>query len=140
MKGDGFCDLAGLLQTGQEPKMARDMAGEMAGGHFSRGVPKWPRSGQANGRTGRKSPNFSWPAICLAIFRPFSNTPGKWPLAISPAISRPFLVLDPFPILQQASLVARRVGKKSKKFEMICEAVDNLFLAKVVSLPQVSLS
>ena len=55
-------------------KNGQEMAAEMAGSHFGGGS-KWLKSGRANGRTCRKLPKFSCPAICLAKFRPFWNPP-----------------------------------------------------------------
>ena len=70
-------------ETGPEPKMAAEKwPPAILGG----GVLRWPKNGRANGWTCRKSPNFSCPAICPAIFRPFWNPPKKWLPAISPAI------------------------------------------------------
>ena len=77
---------AGEWETGPEPKMAGEMAGEMTGGHFSGGIPKWPNyNGRANGWTAKSWPNFGCPAICPAIFRPFSPQNGRQPFR------RPFL-------------------------------------------------
>ena len=60
------------------------------------------------------------PILPLArpFFRPFWDPlppppPEKWLPAISPAISRPFLVLGLFPILWQASQVAKLVPQRN---------------------------
>ena len=61
---------------------------------------KWPRNGQTNSWPAKIWGSSAFPAICLAIFQPFWDPPPeKWPPAISPAISLPFLVLGPLPII-----------------------------------------
>ena len=89
------CNLAGQLQNGkpaQNQKWPRNGRRNGRRPFFGR-VPKWPK----NGRVCRKSQNLSCPTICPAIFRPFWTPPEKRPPAISPAISRPLLVLGGFP-------------------------------------------
>ena len=63
------CDPIGQLQVGNEPEIGngRKMAGEMAGSHFSGKARNGRKNGRANGRTGRKWPNFRYPAIFSAI-------------------------------------------------------------------------
>ena len=58
-------------ETGPEPKMAEKRPVKWPAAIFQG---RWRKIGQTNGRTGRKSPNFSRPAFCLAMFRP---TPPK---------------------------------------------------------------
>ena len=70
------------------PKL--EMAGEMAGGHFSGRA----QNGRPNGRTGRNWPNMRYPAkIALPLFGHFAALPKTWP----PAISQPFPVWARFP-------------------------------------------
>ena len=57
-------------EMGPKLNMRETENGPTAGGPWRGRVPKWPKNGWANGRTGRKWPNSICPAICLAIFRP----------------------------------------------------------------------
>ena len=75
------------------------------------GGPKWLTNGQANGRTAKMERSSAYPATCPAILEPPPPL-DKWLLAFSPAISRPFLVLDRFPMPYQASQVVILRGKR----------------------------
>ena len=78
-----------MVQVGNEPEIGngRKMAGEMAGGHFPGKAQNGRKNGWANGRTGRKWPNFRYPAICPAIFSAVSGLPRKMAAGHFSAIS-----------------------------------------------------
>ena len=72
------------MGNGPRNKNGREIAGEMAAGPPAREGPKMAKIGRTT-------------KIWQSIFQPVWNPPLSG--AISPAISRPFLVLGPFPIL-----------------------------------------
>ena len=104
--------------TGPEPKMACEMACEMAGSHFVGESPKMAGQMARQLKFGEFCISGHWPGHSSAILEP---PPTKWPPAISPAISRPFWVLGRFASLWEGPVASgevwgtcRKSGEKKK--------------------------
>ena len=103
-------------ETGPEPNMAEKFSAKWPAAIFrgAGGFPKWPK--MARQIVGQ----LKFGDFLPAIFRPFWDPSEKWPPAISPAVSRPVLVLGPFPILQQAGQVANLSQPKTCVHQAKC--------------------